>query len=48
MYTDCWTAKQNVSYTAYMTYCRGAGMVRSYSQDLTGSGWDAKLVSKSF
>jgi hypothetical protein len=47
-FTDCWTAKQNVSYTAYMTYCRGAGMVRSYSADLTGAGWDAQLVTKSF
>jgi hypothetical protein len=47
-FTDCWTAKQNVSYTAYMTYCRGAGMVHSYSADLTGAGWDAKLAAKSF
>ena len=47
-FTDCWTAKQNVTYTAYLTYCRGVGMVRSYSSDLTGSGWDAKLSSKSF
>jgi hypothetical protein len=47
-FTDCWTANQNVSYTAYLTYCRGAGLVRSYSQDLTGNGWDAQLSSKSF
>jgi hypothetical protein len=47
-FTDCWTAKQNVSYTAYDTYCRGVGMVRSYSSDLTGAGWDAKLKDKSF
>jgi hypothetical protein len=47
-YSDCWTANQNVSYTAYMTYCRGVGMVRSYSSDLTGAGWDAKLTAKSF
>jgi|SRR5579859_3926938 len=47
-FTDCWTANQNVSYTAYQTYCRGVGMVRSYSSDLTGAGWDAKLTDKSF
>ena len=47
-FTDCWTAKQNVRYTAYLTYCRGVGMVRSYSADLSGAGWDAKLSSKSF
>jgi len=47
-FTDCWTAQQQVSYTAYLTYCRGAGLVRSYSQDLGGNGWDAQLASKSF
>jgi hypothetical protein len=47
-YTDCWTANQNVSYTAYNTFCRGVGMVHSYSSDLSGNGWDAKLTSKSF
>lgn len=44
-YDDCWTAIQNVSYTASLTYCRGVGLVRSYSSDLAGSGWDAKLAS---
>ncbi|MGZ3425722.1 MAG: hypothetical protein ACXVCV_03690 [Polyangia bacterium] len=47
-YSDCWTANQNVTYTAYLTYCRGVGLVRSYSQDLAGNGWDAQLASKSF
>ena len=42
-YDDCWTANQNVSYTAYSTYCRGAGLVHNYSADLTGAGWDAQL-----
>ena len=46
--SDCWTAEQNVSYTAYLTYCRGVGLVRSYSSDLTGAGWDAQLSAKSF
>jgi hypothetical protein len=45
---DCWTANQDVSYTAFLTYCRGAGLVRSYSKDLAGNGWDAVLASKSF
>jgi hypothetical protein len=44
-YDDCWTANQNVSYTAYSTYCRGAGLVHNYSADLTGAGWDAQLAS---
>jgi len=47
-FTDCWTANQQVSYAAYLTYCRGAGLVRSYSKDLAGDGWDAQLSSKSF
>lgn len=47
-FTDCWTAKQNVSYTAYLTFCRGVGQVHSYSKDLAGNGWDAKLTKKSF
>lgn len=47
-FTGCWTAKQNVTYTAYQTYCRGVGLVRSYSSDLAGNGWDAKLQGKSF
>jgi hypothetical protein len=47
-FSDCWTAAQNVRYVAYQTYCRGVGMVRSYSQDLAGNGWDAELVSTSF
>jgi hypothetical protein len=39
---------QNVSYTAYNTYCRGVGLVRSYSEDLNGAGWDAVLAAKNF
>jgi hypothetical protein len=42
---DCWKAVQDVSYTAYMTYCRGVGLVESYSQDLNGAGWDAMLTA---
>jgi hypothetical protein len=44
-YDDCWTANQDVSYTAYSTYCRGVGLVHNYSSDLTGAGWDAQLMS---
>jgi len=47
-FSDCWTARQNVSYTSYTTYCRGIGPVRSYSSDLGGNGWDAQLTAKSF
>ena len=42
-YDDCWTAVQDVSYTAYQTYCRGVGLVRSYSADLNRAAWDAPL-----
>ena len=42
-HSDCWKAVQDVSYTAYLTYCRGVGLVESYSMDLAGNGWDAKL-----
>jgi hypothetical protein len=44
-YDDCWKAVQDVPYTAYLTYCRGVGLVESYSQDLGGNGWDAKLTA---
>ncbi len=44
-FNDCWTARQNVSYTAYQTYCPGVGMVESYSEDLAGNGWTAQLAS---
>ncbi len=47
-FTACWKAHQNVSYTAFGIYCRGVGMVQSYSQDLAGNGWDAKLTAKNF
>jgi hypothetical protein len=42
-FDDCWTARQNVSYDAFLTYCRGIGMVQSHSSDLNGQGWDAQL-----
>jgi hypothetical protein len=47
-FADCWKANQNVSYTAYQIYCRGVGVVQSYSQDLGGNGWDAQLSAKTF
>ena len=47
-FTGCWRAHQNVTYTAYQIYCRGVGVVESYSQDLAGNGWDAKLTAKNF
>ncbi len=47
-FTGCWKAHQNVTYSAYAIFCRGVGMVESYSQDLAGSGWDAKLAAKNF
>jgi len=46
-YDDCWTAVQDVSYTAANTYCRGVGLVKSISSDLTGAGWDAELSATS-
>jgi hypothetical protein len=47
-FSDCWKAHQNVQYTAYQIYCRGIGVVQSYSQDLGGNGWDAQLSAKNF
>src|SRR5262249_10186862 len=47
-FSDCWKAHQNVQYTAYQIYCRGVGVVQSYSQDLGGNGWDAQLSAKNF
>ena len=47
-FSDCWTARQDVTYTAFSTYCRGIGPVRVYSQDLRGNGFDAQLSAKSF
>lgn len=43
-FESCWTRVQVVSYTAETTFCRGVGMVRSLSSDLSGAGWDAELT----
>jgi hypothetical protein len=43
-FDDCWTA-QIVGENKYSTYCRGIGLVRSYSADVSGNGWDAQLLS---
>lgn len=45
-FDDCWMREQNVTYTAYSIFCRGVGMVRDYSEDLAGSGWDAQLAGR--
>jgi hypothetical protein len=42
-YEDAWTRVQRVSYPADTTLCRGVGMVRSVSSDLSGSGRDTVL-----
>ena len=48
-FDDCWTANQDVTYTAYLTYCRGAGLgALVLGIFLGGNGWDAQLASKSF
>ena len=44
-YDDCWTASSTSATRRTSTYCRGVGLVHSYSSDLTGAGWDAQLAS---
>jgi len=45
---DCWSATENVAYTAYTIFCRGVGPVRWYTKDLAGKGLDAQLRAKNF
>jgi hypothetical protein len=47
-FDECWNATENVSYTAYTTFCRGVGPVHWYSKDASGNGFEAILTSKSF
>jgi hypothetical protein len=47
-FDDCWTATQNVSYTAYTIFCRGVGPVHWYSKDASGNGFEAILGGKNF
>ena len=45
-FTRCYRAEQSVA--SYTIFCRGVGPVRWYIKDLSGNGYDAQLVSKSF
>lgn len=45
---DCWSATQNVAYSAYAIFCRGVGPVRWYTKDAQGNGYDAQLGAKNF
>ncbi len=45
---DCWSATQNVAYSAYAIFCRGVGPVRWYTKDAQGNGYDAQLRAKNF
>lgn len=48
MFTDCWSATENVAYSAYTIFCRGVGPVHWYTKDGTGNGFEAILSSKNF
>jgi hypothetical protein len=43
-YDECWKVTQQVSYTTYWIYCRGAGLVRYELVDLGGGTIRAELV----
>ena len=43
----CWSATQNVAYSAYAIFCRGVGPVRWYTKDASGNGYDAQLTATS-
>ncbi len=43
-YHDCWKVTQQVSYTTYWVYCRGAGLVRYELVDLSGGTIRAVLT----
>jgi hypothetical protein len=47
-FDDCWSATQNVAYSAYAIFCRGVGPVRWYTKDAQGDGYDAELTAKNF
>jgi hypothetical protein len=47
-FDDCWTATQNVAYTAYTVFCRGVGPVHWVSKDGSGDGFEAFLAAKNF
>lgn len=42
--SDCWKVTQQVSYTSYWIYCRGAGLVRYEMVDLAGGTIKAELI----
>lgn len=47
-FDDCFRAEQTGSYPSYTIFCRGVGPVVWYTKDLSGNGYQAKLVSKNF
>lgn len=47
-FKNCWTAKRDVSYPSFTTFCRGVGPVHWHYEDGLGNGYDALLVSKNF
>jgi hypothetical protein len=47
-FSECWSATQNVAYSAYAIFCRGVGPVRWYTKDAQGDGYDAQLSAKNF
>ena len=42
---DCFTARKQVSYPSYTTFCRGVGPTHWHYEDGLGNGYDAVLTS---
>lgn len=47
-FEHCYRADQAVGFPSYTIFCRGVGPVRWYVKDLSGNGYDAQLIGKSF
>lgn len=47
-FTDCWTARRQLPYDSFTTFCRGVGPVQWHFEDGFGNGYDALLANKNF
>jgi hypothetical protein len=47
-FTDCWTARRDLAFPSFTTFCRGVGPVHWHYEDGYGNGYDAILTSKNF
>jgi hypothetical protein len=47
-FEKCWTARLDVGYEWYTTFCRGVGPVHWHYEDGLGNGYDAILTNRNF